>query len=200
MNRSSAQRLVHTLVKSHWLERDALSGVLSLGHRACYPAHVYLYSNELIDLVMPLVVELNARTGLSTDLWLLDGKTAVTLARVPHPPHPWHLPRLAAASHLPGPRPAGRCCLLWMPQHSIHFWQHGQATRVLLRERIASERSVGFSFDGTVEGGSRQVIATAFRDAAGQPLAAISLSGPVDTEAAGTVTGQLCETVSRMGS
>ena len=85
MNRSSAQRLVHTLVKSHWLERDALSGVLSLGHRACYPAHVYLYSNELIDLVMPLVVELNARTGLSTDLWLLDGKTAVTLARVPSP-------------------------------------------------------------------------------------------------------------------
>ncbi|MDP9730776.1 UNVERIFIED_ORG: DNA-binding IclR family transcriptional regulator [Rhizobium sp. SORGH_AS260] len=199
MNRSSAQRLVHTLVKSHWLERDALSGVLSLGHRACYPAHVYLYSNELIDLVMPLVVELNARTGLSADLWLLDGKTAVTLARVPSPAASLALAPVGSRAALAETAP-GRALLSLMDATTLDtFLATWTGNEGLLRERIASERSVGFSFDGTGDGGSRQVIATAFRDAAGQPLAAISLSGPVDTEAAGTVTGQLCETVSRMG-
>lgn len=199
MNRSSAQRLVHTLVKSGWLERDAVSGVLSLGHRACYPAHVYLYSNQLIDLVMPLVVELNACTGLSADLWLLDGNTAVTLARVPSPAASLALAPIGSRISLTDTAP-GRALLSLMDEATLEtFLAARTGDAGPLRERIASERGVGVSFDSTCESGLSHLIATAFRDAAGQPLAAVSLSGLANAEAAARVTGQLCETVSRMG-
>lgn len=163
MNRSSAQRLVHTLVKSGWLQRDAAGGVLSLAHRAGYPAHVYLSSNQLIDLVMPLVVELNARTGLSCDLWLIDGGDAVTLARVPSP---------AASLAL---APVGVRIPLGVFGHEA-----------------------GFSHDAAQAGETGQLIAATFRDAAGRPVGAISVSGLRNEAAARQASALLSETVARI--
>ncbi len=198
MNRSSAQRLVHTLVKSGWLERDAASGVLSLGHRAGYPAHVYFYSNQLIDLVMPLIVELNARTGLSADLWLMDGKTAVTLARVPSPAASLALAPVGSRIALTDTAP-GRALLAVMDGTTLELFLAGQTGNVeMLRKRIPLERSTGFSYDDANESGRSHLIAAAFRNAASQPVAAVSLSGLPNAEAAGKVAEQLCETVARM--
>lgn len=199
MNRSSAQRLVHTLVKSGWLDRDGASGVLSLAHRAGYPAHVYLYSNQLIDLVMPLVVELNAGTGLSCDLWLLDGETAVTLARVPSPAASLALAPVGSRIALADAAP-GRAFLTALEPAALEAYLAFHAGDAeALRQRLSAERRAGFSHDAACESGAGHRIAAAFRNAAGQPVAAVSLSGLANAEAARQAAERLGEAVARLG-
>lgn len=207
MNRSSAQRLVHTLVKSGWLRRGTESGLLSLAHRAGYPAHVYLFCNQLIDLVMPLVVELNARTGLSCDLWLRDGDEAVTLARVPSPAASLALAPVGSRIPLASAAP-GRALLSAMgaamgaealarPLGS-HAAVHGAEAANALATRIAAEGEAGFASDAAQESEAGHLIAAAFRDAAGAPVAAVSVSGLRDEAAARRASALLLETVARI--
>lgn len=194
MNRSSVQRIVHTLVKSDWLRRDPASGVLSLAHRAGYPAHVYLTSNQLIDLVMPLVVELNASTGLSCDLWLLDGSETVTLARVPSPAASLALAPVGSRIALSEAAP-GRAILAAMTPEQATSHQVDDATAA----RILCDRAAGYSHDALRANEAGHVVAAAFRDAGGQPIGSISVSGLRNEAAVHDFAIRLLEAVSRVG-
>ena len=194
MNRSSAQRLVHTLVKSDWLRRDPASGLLSLAHRAGYPAHVYLTSNQLIDLVMPLVVELNARTGLSCDLWLADGGDAVTLARVPSPAASLALAPVGSRIALADAAP-GRAILAAMTPESAARHPLDDQTAACL----ARERETGYAHDAIRASEAGHVVAAAFRDATGQPVGAISVSGLRNEAAVHDTAARLVEAAARAG-
>lgn len=204
INRSSVQRLTHTLVKSRWLRRDDSNGVLSLDHRVGYPAHVYLYSNQLIDLVMPQVVALNAATGLNCDLWLRDGTDAVTLARVPSPAASIALAPVGSRISLCNSAP-GRALLAVMQPEALagffadHATLHGQVASKALASRIATERDAGHASDTPEESEAGIVLAAAFRDAAGEPLAAVSISGIRNRTMARNVAGALREAVARLG-
>lgn len=83
MNRSSVQRTVHTLIRCGYLRRDPASSALSLSYRNALMANTYLSANHLIDMAMLHLVELNARTRLRCDLWVLSGDDVVNIARVP---------------------------------------------------------------------------------------------------------------------
>lgn len=198
MNRSSAQRLAHTLVTSGWLSRETASGVLSLSHRAGYPAHVYLASNHLIDLIMPLVVELNARTGLSCDLWLADGSDAITLARVPSPAASLALAPIGSRVALRDAAP-GRAILARLSPTASPYDEDDPAYDAELAQRLARERDVGYAHDSIRAGETGHVIAVAFRDAAGKPIGAISVSGLRDETAVSDVAARLLEAASRAG-
>ncbi|CAB3962189.1 MULTISPECIES: IclR family transcriptional regulator [Burkholderia] len=87
MNRSSAQRITHTLVRCGYLHRDEVSSALSLTYRSACIAHTFLSTNHLIDLAVPALVDLSARTNLRADLWVMQGADIVNIARVPSAAH-----------------------------------------------------------------------------------------------------------------
>jgi DNA-binding IclR family transcriptional regulator len=185
MNRSSAQRMVHTLVETGMLNRDERTATLTLTHRVADIAHTYLTSNNLIEFVMPHLVGLNAATGLSCDLWLLDEDDVITLARVPSPAASLAIAptgqRLKAIGSAPG---RALLCLL-SAQDSNSRWQHlvenerlSPDTAHVLQDTLAQEKLAGFSFEEGARTGGQNMLSVAFRNGAGEPLAAISLAGP----------------------
>ncbi|NTA13976.1 IclR family transcriptional regulator [Agrobacterium tumefaciens] len=199
MNRSSAQRLVQTLILTGWLARDDASGLLSLTHRSCYPAHVFLQCNTLIELVMPLVVELNARTGASCDLWLVDNDSLVTLARVPSPTAALSLAPVGGRQTLCDAAP-GRALLATLPPNTLaahlaeYAQKHGPAARDALMQRIDRERIQGYAADVRGQDGGIEYVATGFRDALGKTIAVVSLSGMASSVSRETAAAMLVET------
>ncbi len=182
MTRSSAQRIVHTLVETGLLRRDERTATLTLTHRVADLAHTYLTSNSLIELVMPTLVDLNAATGLSCDLWLMDKDDVITLARVPSPaasltiaPTGQRLPMSASA---PGRALLG---LMSEGQRQSYLQRLAEDHRLsanMMENVIEQESRQGFAFDAGATKTEQSMLAVAFRNAAGEPLAAISISGP----------------------
>lgn len=198
MTRSSAQRLVHTLLKTGWLRRDPSGMLLSLSHRAVDPAFVYLSSNQLMELVLPLAVELNARTALSCDLWLRDGTDMVTLARIPSPAASLALAPVGSRFALAQSAP-GRALLSGLAPDRLDTVLSSldagpDADHDALRDKLTFERAAGYAFDS--DAGSGKIIAATFRGANGEPVGALSLSGFSDSAAGQEAVGLLLETIS----
>lgn len=105
MNRSSVQRLVHTLCVCGYLQRDA-SGAIALSHRGSALAYRYLTSNQLVDLALLQLTRLNTLSQMQCDLWVPDGSDVVNLAYVPATANATPMSpigqRLAASSCVPG--------------------------------------------------------------------------------------------------
>lgn len=186
LNRSSAQRTAYTLVQAGYLRRNERTATLRLSHRTGNLAHVYLSSNQLIELVMPLLVELNAASGLSYDLWLRDGGEAITLARVPSPAASLTLAPIGQRVAL-NQTAAGRALLALLAESErenrlapLPGRAQGVTEAGVLRERLRREAEAGFSFDTSLTGARQNMVAAAFRDGAGRPLAALSVSGFVE--------------------
>jgi DNA-binding IclR family transcriptional regulator len=184
MNRSSAQRIVHTLVETGLLSRDERSATLTLSHRVADLAHTYLASSNLIEFAMPTLVDLNAATGLSCDLWLLDKDDVITLARVPSPAASLTIAptgqRLPMAASAPGRALLGlmseaerQSCL----QRLVQNHRLSPASATPIEKRVEEEKGRGFAFDAADGKPGQTMLAVAFCNAAGEPLAAISLAG-----------------------
>ncbi|MDP9835319.1 DNA-binding IclR family transcriptional regulator [Neorhizobium huautlense] len=198
MSRSSAQRLVHTLLKCGWLHRDASGTLLSLSHRAVDPAFVYLSCNPIMDLVMPFVVELNARTALNCDLWLRDGLDLVTLARIPSPASSLALAPVGSRTSLTSST-RGRALLSCLSRQRLNeilpelALNPGDERERLLKD-IASEHEAGYAIGDETGSGSGKVIAAAFLGADGEPLGVLSLSGVLDAAISHEAAGLLRQT------
>jgi DNA-binding IclR family transcriptional regulator len=186
MNRSSAQRITHTLVRCGYLHRDEVSSALSLTYRSACIAHTFISTNHLIDLAMPALVDLSARTHLRADLWVMQGADIVNLARVPSAadsramaPIGERLPALSSApgramlSHLPAELQVERIAEL------------AEVTDPGLTpdEQTACERTLadtaarGYVLEAGSSVNDLTTISAAVLDASGECLAAVSVSG-----------------------
>lgn len=199
MNRSSAQRLVHTLLKCGWLKRDATGNLLALSHRVADPAFVYLSSNQLMELVMPFAVELNARTALCCDLWLRVDNSMITLAHIPSPASSLALAPVGATVSLTDSA-VGRSLISALSRK--HFddvladlGSPSPNADESLVEKLKAEREAGFSHDSDYGSRAGQVIAAAFRNADGEPIGAFSLSGFSDDAAARAASALMRNTI-----
>lgn len=204
MSRSSAQRLVHTLLKCGWLHRDTSGTLLSLGHRAVDPAFVYLSSNQLMELVMPFVVELNARTALSCDLWLRDRSDLVTLSRIPSPAFSLALApvgsRVQLANSTPGQ--ALLSCLSRQEQQEIlsDLAAISGDDRDAILERLALENEAGYTLGSEAGANAERIVAASFRGADGEPIGVLSMSGFRDDATGRKATDLLLETISTINA
>lgn len=83
LNRSSAQRTLHTLIRCAYLKRDPASAAISLSHRCVALAHRYLAGSHLLDMAMLPLAELSSSTHRQCDLWIANGDDIVNIARMP---------------------------------------------------------------------------------------------------------------------
>lgn len=81
INKTSAYRLVNTLVMLGYLSKNPRSKALRLGPKALLFGHTIIQGYELLHMIKPLIDEVHRLCNVTIDSTLLDGKTLLALYR-----------------------------------------------------------------------------------------------------------------------
>ncbi|EPC01522.1 hypothetical protein L861_16760 [Litchfieldella anticariensis FP35 = DSM 16096] len=82
MDRSAAQRFVHTLMQLGYLQRNEETQLIEPSVRTLDIAAHYLHAHPLVDKVRPYLLNLSKETEGSVSLTILDGEDVVYLSRL----------------------------------------------------------------------------------------------------------------------
>lgn len=83
IDRSGIQRLIRTLEVTGLVATRTTGGPVVPGIGVMRYGYAFLAGNPLIDVAMPLLVDLNSAISVGSDLWLADDDDLVHIARVP---------------------------------------------------------------------------------------------------------------------
>lgn len=81
INKTSAYRLVNTLVLLGYLSKNPRSKALRLGPKALLFGHTIIQGYELLHMVKPLIDEVHRLCNVTIDSSIVDGKTLLALYR-----------------------------------------------------------------------------------------------------------------------
>lgn len=190
LSRSSAYRLVVTLVELGYLVRDPGTKKYRLGSRVLRLGYAYLASIELVELARPELEQLRDRTGCSAHLALLEGTEIIYVLRIPD--RKALTSRIQVGSRLPAHATSiGRAILSQFPEHEVRYRFAGQPMKRFsditptsidgLISLLAKDRERGFILSRSAfEPGIASVAAPLF-DEAGPIAAAINITTPDST-------------------
>jgi len=189
INRTTLLRLLHTLEVEGFVERrpggagyQVGLSLLELGARA-------LFSQDLVQVSVPVLTRLAETLQLSAHLGVLDGTDVLYLAR--RTPNTPLASNIRVGSRLPAHATVmGRMILAFMPELEIdklyagkelmRFSEHTVTTLDALHAEAERNRRAGIAWsDGHFESGIGSAAVPVF-DFAGTPLGAINVSGPVN--------------------
>lgn len=186
INKSTVHRLLATLERSQFLERDTLTGVYRPGNRLLQLAHLALENNDLRRLAIPFLRLLSELHRENVNLSILDGTDVVYLEVIESPQRV----KLAAVTgqRLPAFCTAsGKSILAFLPDEIVKqslargIPQYTQRTLTSpgdLLEDFVRTRERGFAIsEQEFEEGINAIAAPIF-NAGHQPIASISVAGP----------------------
>ena len=188
INRTTLLRLLHTLESEGFVERrpggagyQVGLSFLELGARA-------IFSQDLVQVAMPVLTRLAEEVQLSTHLGVLDGIDVLYLVR--RTPNTPLASNIRVGSRLPAHATTmGRMILAHLPQIEIErlfagrelrrFSAHTATTLQVLKTKLMQDMLAGIAWsDAYFEPGISSAAVAVF-DFAGAPLGAINVSGPV---------------------
>lgn len=187
INRTTLLRLLHTLEAEGFVERRPNGGfqvglaLLEVGARA-------LFSQDLVQVAVPVLTELAETLQLSAHLGVLDGTDVLYLVR--RTPNTPLASNIRVGSRLPAHATTmGRMLLAFLPPVEVErlyagkelqrFSEHTSATLAALRAKAEKDRNAGIAWsESHFERGIGSAAVPVF-DFAGTPLGAINVSGPV---------------------
>jgi len=185
LSRSAAFRLLYTLEKEHYLQRDRTTGygltskILSLGF-------VYLNSLPLTEIVQPCLRRLSIATDAAAHLTQLDGTFTVYLARVA--PAATLVSNLQVGRRLPAHATAsGRVLLSGLDETTLamlHMQMRREHPDVpppplkQLVKRAQEDRARGYVMGESVFDPGVVSFAAPIRDGTGAIIAAVNVVGP----------------------
>jgi DNA-binding IclR family transcriptional regulator len=187
VSRSSAFRLVHTLQRLGYLERDDETKNYRLGARVMSLGYSFLASKDIAELARPDLQRLRAVTRCSTHLGILDGAEVIYIARFAA-----HKPvsaMIAVGARVPAHATTmGRIILAFKPPAYVteHFGgralttfsEFTPATLSELQATLESDRRRGYAIShSNFEAGIASIAAPLF-DAKGEVAGAINVSTP----------------------
>ena len=188
INRTTLLRLLHTLEVEGFVERRPNGGFqvglsfLELGARA-------LFSQDLVQVAVPVLTRLAETLQLSAHLGVLDGNDVLYLVR--RTPNTPLASNIRAGSRLPAHATTmGRMLLAFLTPVEIdalyagkelqRFSEHTATTAAAVKARAEEDRRAGIAWsDAYFERGISSAAVPVF-DFAGTPLGAINVSGPVN--------------------
>jgi len=186
INRTTLIRLLHTLEIEGFVERRSSGGyqiglsLLEVGARA-------LFSQDLVQVAVPVMTRLAESLQLSAHLGVLDGTDVLYLVR--RTPNTPLASNIRAGSRLPAHATTmGRVLLAYMTplevealyagKELIRFSDHTPTTLEALCARAEKDRTAGMAWsEAHFEPGISSAAVPVF-DFAGSPLGAINVSGP----------------------
>lgn len=189
INRTTLLRLIHTLEAERFIEPRSEGHGWQIGVGLIGLTAQAFFSEDLVQIAVPVLTRLAEGLSLSAHLGVLDGRDIVYLVR--------RVPNHAFASNIRvGTRlPAhaanmGRIILAHLPPERVDRLYSGvvlnavtpqtAVTLVQLHAQIEVDRSAGLAWsDGNYEAGISSVAAAIF-DVTGGPVAALNVSGQIN--------------------
>jgi len=186
INRTTLMRLIETLEAERFIEARSEGSGWQIGVGLIGLTAQAFFSEDLVQIAVPVLARLAESLTLSAHLGVLDGRDIVYLVR--------RVPNHAFASNIRiGTRlPAhaanmGRIILAHLPPERVDRLYSGimlnavtprtAVTLVQLHAQIAADRAAGLAWsDGNYEAGISSVAAAVF-DATDSPVAAVNASG-----------------------
>lgn len=188
INRTTLLRLLHTLEAEGFVERrpggagyQVGLSFLELGARA-------IFSQDLVQVAVPVLTRVAEELGLSAHLGVLDGTDVLYLVR--RTPNTPLASNIRVGSRLPAHATTmGRMILACMPEIEIErlyagkelkrFSVHTSTTLEAVKATAAKDLDAGIAWsDAYFEPGISSAAVAVF-DFAGTPLGAINVSGPI---------------------
>ncbi len=180
-SRGTVQRATHTLCAIDILERIAGTSTFRLGTRIVWHAYTYLCAHPLIEVAMPYLVDLNARTGVGCDFWLVDTTDVVLAAHLPDLEESEPMAEIGLRKpSLSNAVSRGVFCL--SPASDQAAWAKAASklnsadNRPPVQEDITKAVNVGFHSETGTDVPGVTSITSLITDFSGQPAAAISVS------------------------
>ena len=186
MNKSTVHRLLGTLEKKHFLQRDPSTGFYQLGIRLFQMAYLTLEHNGLRQLAAPFLQRLCEQQRETITLSVLDDSDVVFLDVVESPQRV----KLAASTgqRLPAfATAAGKAMLAHLPEQTVkkllergmrQFTSRTIQVPEILFENLAQYRKQGFAISEQEYEEEINAVAAPILDAHGHPIAAITVAGP----------------------
>lgn len=186
INRTTAHRLVHALVRRGWLEKAGEAAVYRLSLKFLVLANIAHDSRDVLDAVRPTLVELSELSRETVHVGVLDGFELVHVGKVDSPE------RVGVSSTIgtravPHVTSLGKALLAASDTETVEAYL-AHAGRIdgefvlvdagALRDEIAATRVRGYSRDDEEDAVGVRCIGAAVRTAGGAPLFAVSLTGP----------------------
>ncbi|WP_188578632.1 IclR family transcriptional regulator [Azorhizobium oxalatiphilum] len=187
LDRSAAQRLVHTLETLGYIKRVPDTRNYALTSKVLQFSYSYLRANELVDKALPYLLDVSRRLGETANLQELDGPDIVFIARIPGQ-HMAHID-IVVGSRLPTFFTASGTAMLsrMSEAEQREILAHTNLTpltpftetdpeALMARVRQASERGYAITVNQAVMGDIS--VGAAITDEQGKPVAAITISVP----------------------
>jgi IclR family transcriptional regulator, KDG regulon repressor len=186
MNKSTVHRLLLTLEKKRFVQRDPATGQYTPGIRLLQLAYLTLEKNDLRELAAPFMRRLLDQQLETVDLCIFDGFEVVFLDVLESPQRI----RLAAA---PGQRlPAfctasGKAFLAFMPDDTVkrilqqgmtQYTQFTPLSAQAVLDDLHSTFKRGFAYSAQEYEDGINAVSAPILDADGKALAAIAVAGP----------------------
>lgn len=184
---STAHRLLTTLQQESFVRFDQESRAWQVGVQAFVVGNAFVRVRDMVPLARPWMRRLMEESGETANLYFETEGEAVCMGQV-------ECRQMMRAIARPGGRVkmhcsgAGKAILAWLPDAEVTriLQRHGLArvtertldTPRRLRADLAGIRRRGFSIDDEEHAVGQRCVAAAIFDQLGQPVAALSLSGP----------------------
>jgi DNA-binding IclR family transcriptional regulator len=188
INRTTLLRLLHTLEAEGFVERRPNGAGFQVGLSLLEVGARALFSQDLVQVAVPVLTELAEALQLSSHLGVLDGTDVLYLVR--RTPNTPLASNIRVGSRLPAHATTmGRMLLAFLPPVEVErlyagkelqrFSEHTSTTLAALRAKAEKDRSAGIAWsEAHFERGIGSAAVPVF-DFAGAPVGAINVSGPV---------------------
>ncbi len=186
INRTTLLRLLHTLESERFLEPNPEAHGWRIGVGLIGLAAQAFYSEDLVQISVPVLTRLAEKLSLSAHLGVLDDLEVVYVVR--RTPNHRFASHIRIGSRLPAHATnMGRIILAHLPAVRVDrmyagavlkpVTAHTAVTPAQLHAQLAADRAAGLAWsDGNYEAGIGSVAAAVF-NATGEPVAAINVSG-----------------------
>jgi DNA-binding IclR family transcriptional regulator len=209
INRTTLLRLLHTLEAEGFVERGPNGSGFQVGLSFLELGARALFSQDLVQVAVPVLTRLAETVQLSAHLSVLDGTDVLYLVR--RTPNTPLASNIRVGSRLPAHATTmGRMLLAFMTPLEIEtlysgkalprFSEHTATTLSALKARTEQDRRAGIAWsDGYFERGIGSAAVPVF-DFAGAPLGAINVSGPSEAFAEGERRRRIGEALRAAGA
>lgn len=184
---STAHRLLKTLQQRRYVSHDAERGLWFVGVQSFTVGAAFLRTRNVVAAARPVMRQLMEESGESVSLAVLDGADAVYLAQIecrammralarPGGRAPLHCSGVGKA--LLAALAEGERAPLYRRVDFIRYTEHTLTDADALEAALRPIAAQGFAIDDEEFALGLRCVAAAIRDEYGEPVAAISCSGP----------------------
>lgn len=186
INRTTTHRLLNALVHRGWVEKAPDGGGYRLSLRFLALARTSLLGRDFVDEVRPTLERLSALSRETVHLGVLDGFEVVHVDKVDSPEMVGVASKIGTRA-VPHVTALGKALLAAGPEETLAaYLAHARAlpppfrltAEAALRHDLARARERGYSLDDEESTAGVRCLGVPIFGAAGEPLFAVSITGP----------------------